>query len=118
MREWNPCLWFGGCPYTRYLWLLQIARLQARIDVLESQKESSDDTRRYNQGEEEFRGDYRNRYVAQPLPRHVTLEEEDVVCIKRSDLELLYLKERAIDAIQEGITIADATLPDMPLIYK
>lgn len=117
MREWNPCLWFGGCPYTRYLWLLQIARLQARIDVLESQKESSDDTRRYNQGEEEFRGDYRNRYVAQPLPRHVTLEEEDVVCIKRSDLELLYLKERAIDAIQEGITIADATLPDMPLIY-
>jgi PAS domain S-box-containing protein len=44
-------------------------------------------------------------------------EGEDLVCIKRADLELLYLKERAMDVVHEGITIADASLPDMPLIY-
>merc|ERR1719199_281426 len=44
-------------------------------------------------------------------------EDEDLVCIKRADLELLYLKERAMDVVHEGITIADASLPDMPLIY-
>ena len=44
-------------------------------------------------------------------------DDEDLVCIKRADLELLYLKERAMDVVHEGITIADASLPDMPLIY-
>jgi hypothetical protein len=29
----------------------------------------------------------------------------------------LMLKDRALDAAAEGITIADARLPDMPLIY-
>lgn len=43
--------------------------------------------------------------------------DEDLVCIKRSDLELLYLKERAMDLAHEGITIADVSMPDMPLIY-
>jgi PAS domain S-box-containing protein len=43
--------------------------------------------------------------------------EEDLVCIPRATLELLYLKEKAMDAVKEGITIADARLPDMPLIY-
>jgi len=43
--------------------------------------------------------------------------EEDLVCIKRADLELLYLKERAMDLAHEGITIADVSMPDMPLIY-
>lgn len=41
---------------------------------------------------------------------------EDVV-IKRRSLELLRLKERALDEVKEGITIADFSLPDMPLIY-
>nr|AML77577.1 putative LOV domain-containing protein [Picochlorum atomus] len=43
--------------------------------------------------------------------------EEEMVCIPRATLELLYLKEKAMDAVKEGITIADARLPDMPLIY-
>lgn len=43
--------------------------------------------------------------------------DEDVVCIPRKTLDLLHLKERAMDVVKEGITIADATSPDMPLIY-
>lgn len=41
----------------------------------------------------------------------------DTVVVSRSALELLYLKERAMDAAKEGIVIADCSLPDMPLIY-
>lgn len=37
--------------------------------------------------------------------------------ISRQALELLHLKERAMDAVKEGITIADCSSPDMPLIY-
>jgi PAS domain S-box-containing protein len=44
-----------------------------------------------------------------------TVEEE--VVVPRSTLDLLHLKERAMDAAKEGITIADARAPDMPLIY-
>lgn len=43
--------------------------------------------------------------------------EEEMVLLPRRTLDLLLLKERAIDTVAEGITIADATLPDMPLIY-
>lgn len=42
---------------------------------------------------------------------------DEMVQVRRSTLELLALKERAMDAAKEGITIADATTPDMPLIY-
>jgi HTH-type transcriptional regulator, bacterioopsin transcriptional activator and related proteins len=34
-----------------------------------------------------------------------------------SELAMLLLKERVLDAAKEGITIADCSLPDMPLIY-
>ena len=44
-------------------------------------------------------------------------EEREMVSVSRSTLELLRLKERAIDTVAEGITIADAARPDMPLIY-
>lgn len=37
--------------------------------------------------------------------------------VSRDAFELLQLKERAMDSIKEGITIADCSLPDMPLIY-
>ncbi len=41
----------------------------------------------------------------------------ETVVISRAALELLYLKERAMDSAKEGIVIADCSLPDMPLIY-
>lgn len=41
----------------------------------------------------------------------------DTVVVSRATLELLYLKERAMDAAHEGIVIADCSQPDMPLIY-
>lgn len=41
----------------------------------------------------------------------------DMVLVSRATLEMLYLKERAMDAVKEGITIADAQAPDMPLVY-
>jgi PAS domain-containing protein len=41
----------------------------------------------------------------------------DTVSVSRHALELLYLKERAMDAAKEGIVIADCSQPDMPLIY-
>ena len=59
-------------------------------------------------------------HLAEPLlqqPSTPSSPGEDTICIPRATLELLHLKERAMDAIKEGITIADATLPDMPLIY-
>jgi PAS domain-containing protein len=41
----------------------------------------------------------------------------DMVLVSRQSLELLHLKERAMDAAKEGIVIADCSQPDMPLIY-
>ena len=43
--------------------------------------------------------------------------DEDTVTISKTAYELLQLKDRAMDSIKEGITIADCSLPDMPLIY-
>lgn len=40
-----------------------------------------------------------------------------MINVSREDYELLQLKDRAMDSIKEGITIADCSLPDMPLIY-
>lgn len=54
---------------------------------------------------------------ASRLTKQADNGEQDLVCIPRATLELLYLKEKAMDAVKEGITIADARLPDMPLIY-
>ena len=42
---------------------------------------------------------------------------DETVTIGRRSLELLRLKELALDEVNEGITIADFTLPDSPLIY-
>lgn len=47
----------------------------------------------------------------------VLSSDEDTVTISRTAYELLQLKDRAMDSIKEGITIADCSLPDMPLIY-
>ena len=41
----------------------------------------------------------------------------DRVTISREAIELLRLKDRAMDNTKEGITIADCSQPDMPLIY-
>ena len=35
----------------------------------------------------------------------------------KPDVDILLLKDRALDASAEGITIADAEQPDRPLIY-
>ncbi len=52
-----------------------------------------------------------------PAPSALTSPFPDHVLITRREYELLQLKDRAMDVVQEGITIADASLPDMPLIY-
>ena len=93
------CHWLVGwtCERASVRVFAQVSRLQARIRTLEQKCESG-----------EGKG-----CVAPCGSPH----DEDIVCMKRSDLELLHLKEKAMDAIQEGITIADATSPDMPLIY-
>eukprot|EP00891_Asterochloris_glomerata_P008558 jgi/Astpho2/8558/Aster-05592 len=49
---------------------------------------------------------------AEPLSQN-----KDTVTLSRQAYELLQLKDRAMDSVKEGITIADCTLPDMPLIY-
>ncbi|GFR48978.1 hypothetical protein Agub_g10996 [Astrephomene gubernaculifera] len=41
----------------------------------------------------------------------------DYVTISKREYELLLLKVKAMDVLQEGITIADCSHPDMPLIY-
>lgn len=91
----------------RYVYSVQVSRLQARIRSLERQCEGSESN---DQDIEE------KEYVAKRVSSGGSAGE-DIVCMKRSDLELLHLKEKAMDAIQEGITIADAKSPDMPLIY-
>ena len=50
-------------------------------------------------------------------PEIVLEETETTVTISRTAYELLQLKDRAMDSIKEGITIADCSQPDMPLIY-
>lgn len=93
---------------------MQIACLKEKVALLESQKiiDVSSQVRTLELDQCD-----RDQYVVQPLQGFDPTVEDDMISIKRSDLELLYLKERAMDAIQEGITIADASLPDMPLIY-
>lgn len=51
------------------------------------------------------------------IPDPTSASEPDMVLVSRATLEMLYLKERAMDAVKEGITIADAQAPDMPLVY-
>ena len=47
----------------------------------------------------------------------VSSSDSDVVTLSRAEYELLRLKEKAMESIQEGIAIADARLPDQPLIH-
>ncbi|KAK9840570.1 hypothetical protein WJX81_001725 [Elliptochloris bilobata] len=42
---------------------------------------------------------------------------DGTVTISRSDFDLLRLKDHAFDNVKEGITIADCSHPNMPLIY-
>lgn len=51
---------------------------------------------------------------AQPVPLS---QEPNTVTISRPALQLLVLKDRAINAVKEGITIAECNLPDHPLIF-
>lgn len=51
---------------------------------------------------------------AQPVP---LAQEENTVTISRPAFELLVLKDRAINAVKEGITIAECSLSDHPLIF-
>ena len=51
---------------------------------------------------------------AQPV---VLGESLSSITISKQAFELLVLKDRAINAIKEGITIADCSLPDHPLIF-
>lgn len=56
------------------------------------------------------------RFVEEAQP--VLLSQEDnTVTISRPAFELLVLKDRAINAVKEGITIAECSLPDHPLIF-
>jgi hypothetical protein len=53
-----------------------------------------------------------------PTTPHVLTQPSDThVTIPKHDYDLLILKEKAISVLQEGITIADCSLPDMPLIF-
>jgi two-component system CheB/CheR fusion protein len=49
-------------------------------------------------------------------PRHLVIVHEDVTARKRSE-KALRLQSRALDASLNGIVIADARMPDMPLVY-
>lgn len=51
---------------------------------------------------------------AQPV---VLSETSSTVTISKQAFELLVLKDRAINAVKEGITIADCSLTDSPLIF-
>ena len=44
-------------------------------------------------------------------------DDGDTALVPRAALELLKLKDQAMDTVLEGITIADARVKDMPLIY-
>lgn len=50
-------------------------------------------------------------------PSRLSNSADDTVTISRAEYELLLLKETAMDAVKEGITIADCSQADMPLIY-
>lgn len=51
---------------------------------------------------------------AQPVPLS---QGTNTVTISRPAFELLVLKDRAINSVKEGITIAECSLPDHPLIF-
>ncbi len=57
-----------------------------------------------------------------PLPRFPEQPEDlaegghEVVTITRKEYDLLLLRERAISVLAEGMTIADCSQPDMPLM--
>lgn len=55
------------------------------------------------------------RFIEQAQP--VLGEASNTVTISKQAFELLVLKDRAINAVKEGITIADCSLPDHPLIF-
>ncbi len=53
----------------------------------------------------------RNRQVARQS------SSIEMVTIEQSEYELLLMRDRAISALAEGMTIADCSQPDQPLIY-
>ena len=57
-----------------------------------------------------------HRFIEQAQPILLS-ETSNTVTISKQAFELLVLKDRAINAVKEGITIADCSLPDHPLIF-
>ena len=57
-----------------------------------------------------------HRFIEQAQPSLLS-ETSSTVTISKQAFELLVLKDRAINAVKEGITIADCSLPDHPLIF-
>ena len=57
-----------------------------------------------------------HRFIEQAQPILLS-ETANTVTISKQAFELLVLKDRAINAVKEGITIADCNLPDHPLIF-
>ena len=57
-----------------------------------------------------------HRFIEQAQPVLLS-ETSNTVTISKQAFELLVLKDRAINAVKEGITIADCSLPDHPLIF-
>ncbi len=57
-----------------------------------------------------------HRFIEQAQPVLLS-EASNSVTISKQAFELLVLKDRAINAVKEGITIADCSLPDHPLIF-
>ena len=55
-------------------------------------------------------------FIEQSQPVVIS-EDSTTVTISKQAFELLVLKGRAINAVKEGITIADCSLPDHPLIF-
>lgn len=56
------------------------------------------------------------RFIEQAQPVLLS-ETSNTVTISKQAFELLVLKDRAINAVKEGITIADCSLIDSPLIF-
>lgn len=94
-------------PQAEEIQRLQLALVQAR-EALERERHRAD---LYQQQLEAHLAT-----AAAPAPC-AGQNDDDCVRLTRQQYELLLLKDRAMNAVREGITIADCSQPDMPLIY-
>lgn len=95
----------------------QIRRLQRQIsDSREALVRERHRANLYQQQLEQLLAANKQPPSPQP-PAADDAAHDDCVMLTRQQYELLLLKDRAMNAVQEGITIADCSQPDMPLIY-